>query len=68
MTQSISLKSPRKVKAREKRRANGSEIKTKRHEMTQGKVGGQKNLGGFGYDATVRLASIAVGDHWSFLV
>ena len=24
--------------------ANGSEIKTKRHEMTQGKVGGQKKI------------------------
>jgi hypothetical protein len=46
MTQSISLKPNPNI-------ANGSEVKTKRHEMTQGKVGGQKKiLGGFGYATT----------------
>jgi len=43
----------KKEKARKKRRTIGSEIKTKRHEITQGKVGGRKKfLGGFGYATT----------------
>jgi hypothetical protein len=47
------MRNPDPGKTRADRRTNGSEIQTKSHAMTQGKVGGRKKfLGGFGYATT----------------